>query len=142
MNTTPARSRLVYATLILVVIALGLASRAQSFQLYLPRFVGAYAGDTLWALTAFLGCGFLLPKLSTWRVAVLALSFAVLIECSQLYHAPWLDTLRHTRLGGLVLGFGFLWSDLVCYVAGVAVGVGFELLGGPPRKNRPCDPSG
>jgi Protein of unknown function (DUF2809) len=137
MNNKPARSRLVYAALILVVIALGLASRAQSVQQYLPRFVSEYAGDTLWALTAFLVCGFLLPKLSTWRVTVLALSFAVLIECSQLYHAPWLEALRHTRLGGLVLGFGFLWSDLLCYAAGVAGGVGLELISRRPGRQPP-----
>ncbi|MBL8206283.1 MAG: DUF2809 domain-containing protein [Blastocatellia bacterium] len=130
MIESQLRSRLVYAGFIAVVIALGLASRTQSTQSYLPQFISEYAGDTLWALTAFLGLGFLFPKFSTWRVAVLALGFAVLIECSQLYHAPWIESLRHTRLGGLVLGFGFLWSDLVCYGVGVACGVGLEWLCG------------
>jgi len=46
----------------------------------------------------------------------LALAFAV--EVSQLYHAPWIDSIRSTTLGGLVLGFGFLWTDLVCYLVG------------------------
>ncbi|MCY7330065.1 MAG: DUF2809 domain-containing protein [Saprospiraceae bacterium] len=36
----------------------------------------------------------------------------------QLYHAPWMDGLRVTRLGGLILGFGCLWSDLGCYTLG------------------------
>ncbi|HEX4945848.1 MAG TPA: DUF2809 domain-containing protein [Blastocatellia bacterium] len=128
MNVSAPRSRLVYALLIAVVIILGLASRAKSSQAYLPPFISEYAGDTLWALTAFLGFGFLLPRLSTWRVAALTFGFAVLIEVSQLYQAPWIDALRHTRLGALILGFGFLWSDLVCYAVGVACGVGLELL--------------
>lgn len=40
------------------------------------------------------------------------------IELSQLYHALWIDAIRNTTLGGLIIGFGFLWSDLVCYTIG------------------------
>lgn len=125
---TVSRSRLFYALLIVAVIALGLASRSGFAQGNLLPFISEYAGDTLWALMVFLGFGFLLPRLSTWQIASFAFGFAVLIEISQLYHAPWLDALRQTRLGGLILGFGFLWSDLVCYAVGVACGVGLELL--------------
>ena len=58
------------------------------------------------------------------RVAcVLALVFSYLIEISQLYHAPWIDAIRATALGGLVLGFGFLWSDILCYTVGVLLGI-------------------
>jgi hypothetical protein len=35
----------------------------------------------------------------------LAMAFSVLIEVGQLYHAPWIDTIRRTTWGGLVLGF-------------------------------------
>jgi hypothetical protein len=54
------------------------------------------------------------PTLRLAGRASIALAFAWAIELSQLYHAPGIEALRHTRLGGLVLGFGFLWSDLVC----------------------------
>jgi hypothetical protein len=109
------------------VIALGLTSRTKSLQPHLPHFISEYAGDTLWALVVFFGFGLLFPKLSTWRVAALASGFALIIELSQLYHAAWLDALRHTRLGGLALGYGFLWSDLVCYGVGVLLGIALEL---------------
>ena len=52
-----------------------------------------------------------------------ALAFSYAIEVSQLYHAPWLDRIRYTSLGGLVLGYGFLWSDIICYTVGLAIGV-------------------
>ena len=39
--------------------------------------MAAYAGDTLWALAAFLGIGLLLPRASTWAIALLAMSFSV-----------------------------------------------------------------
>lgn len=120
---TPSnRSRPVYAVLVLVIIALGLALRARFVQ----PVVGKGVGDALWALMVFLGIGWLWPKLPTGRVAVWALLFAWLVEFSQLYHAPWIDAVRHTRCGGLVLGYGFLWTDLVCYAVGVAAGVASE----------------
>jgi hypothetical protein len=62
-------------------------------------------------------------------IAVLALAFSAAIELSQLYHAPWIDSIRQTTLGGLVLGFGFVWSDLACYAAGVVLGILVERLG-------------
>ena len=49
-------------------------------------------------------------------------------ETSQLYHAPWIDRIRATTLGGLVLGFGFLWSDIACYTVGVACAMCVDLL--------------
>jgi hypothetical protein len=42
-----------------------------------------------------------------------------MIEVSQLYHAPWIDSVRHTTLGGLALGYDFDWRDLVCYAIGI-----------------------
>ena len=61
------------------------------------------------------------PRARTVHVAAIALGIAVAVEVSQLYHAPWIDAIRGTTAGALVLGFGFLWSDLVCYVVGVAL---------------------
>ena len=75
---------------------------------------------------AFLGVSALAPHARLSRRAATALAIAYLVEISQLYHAPWIDALRLTALGGLMLGFGFLWSDLACYTVGVAVGVLLE----------------
>lgn len=96
---------------------------------HLPGIVATYAGDTFWALVAFLGIGLLLPRASTWRVALLAMSFSATIEVSQLYHAPWIDSIRRTTVGGLVLSYGCLWSDLACYTVGVGTGMLAELTG-------------
>jgi hypothetical protein len=117
----PRRNPLIWTALIAVAVVLGLGSRR--FGHSLPGFVAAYAGDTPWALVAFLVVGLVVPRASIWAVAALSLSFSVLIEVSRLYHAPWIDSLRHTTLGGLVLGYGFLWSDLACYAVGVGIGV-------------------
>ena len=121
----PSRSRLGYFLGVVAAIGLGLASRR--FASALPEFVARYAGDTLWALMMFCIIGILAPKWSTLRVAVAALLVSYAVEVSQLSHAAWLDSLWHTRVGGLVLGYGFLWSDLVCYFVGVLLGATLEL---------------
>ena len=54
--------------------------------------------------------------------ACVAMLFSLDVEISQLYHAPWIDSIRRTTLSGLLLGFGFIWSDLACYAVGVAIG--------------------
>ncbi len=110
---------------LLLVIGLGLGSRSRLAH-SLPPWLAEYAGDTLWALMVFLGVGLVFPSWSTCRVAVVALAFAFAIEFSQLYQGQWLQSLRQNRIGALVLGRGFLWSDLLCYTVGVLMGVGAE----------------
>jgi len=127
MNTTQLpRNRLIYIFIIFIVIILGLSSRA--YPHLLPHFLATYAGDTLWALMAFLLIGLMFPLISTVKVVAIALLFSFFIELSQLYHAPWIDELRQYRVIALVIGRGFLWSDLVCYSIGVAIGAVGELL--------------
>ena len=122
----PPRSRLACIGLVLLTIALGLATRR--FPAALPRFVALYAGDALWAAMVFWLAATLRPRARTTRLALAALIFAFAIEVSQSYHGPWIDALRATRVGALVLGVGFLWSDLACYVAGVALAVSVDVL--------------
>jgi hypothetical protein len=122
----PVRRRCIYALLILALPALGIGTRAYADAL--PVFVALYAPDALWALLVFTLIAFVAARLPTARIALLALVTAFLIETSQLYHASWIDDIRATRIGGLVLGFGFLWSDLLCYAVGIALGVMLDRL--------------
>lgn len=118
------RSRFLYLFYALLTVFIGLASRR--FAVYLPSWVKLYAGDAIWALMVFFILGFIFKRKSTIWLAFAALLFSFGIEFSQLYHASWIDAVRATRIGGLILGFGFLWSDLVCYTAGVTLGSLFE----------------
>lgn len=103
------RYRLLYFFLVVVTIAMGLASRELSP--FLPDWISLYAGDVLWATMVFFLVAFLFAKMPTYAVGVLALTFSIGIEFSQLYHAPWIDGLRATALGHLVLGI-LLWSAI------------------------------
>src|SRR5262245_19178640 len=118
------RNRLRYLAGTGLVVALGLASRR--YPALLPDFISRYAGDTLLAVMVFGILGTLATRWSSLRVATVTLCVSYAVELSQLYHAPWIDGIRATRLGGLVLGIGFLWSDIVCYTVGVALCVAVE----------------
>ena len=113
------RNRLLYLILSIITIILGLLSRKVQG---LPQIISSYSGDALWALMVFFLFSFLFNKKSTIFILVISIIFSYGIEISQLYHAPWIDSIRATTLGGLILGFGFLWSDLICYTVGIVIG--------------------
>lgn len=113
------RNRILYLILTIITIILGLLSRKVQG---LPQIISSYSGDALWALMVFLLFSFLFNKKSTIFILVISIIFSYRIEISQLYHAPWIDSIRATTLGGLILGFGFLWSDLICYTVGIVIG--------------------
>jgi hypothetical protein len=117
------RSRWLYAAAVAATIAVGLASRAAA----LPWWLAKNTGDALYATMVFFGVGLIAPRIRIWTAAAIAFAFCVAIECSQLYHAPWLDAVRDTLPGHLVLGQGFRTFDLACYAIGVALGVTLEI---------------
>lgn len=60
-------------------------------------------------------------KIKLWKLALICYGMGVADELLQLYHAPWIESVRQTRIGGLALGFGFLWSDILCYAVGTLI---------------------
>jgi hypothetical protein len=120
------RNRIVWIALLVLVVILGLGSRRLAARL--PAELATYPGDTLWALAVFLGLGLFLRTLATWWVALLALGISFVVELSQLYHAPWIDSIRDCAIGHLALGSGFDPRDLACYTVGVGIGVVIETL--------------
>lgn len=92
-------------------------------------------GDVLWATLVFVLVGFVRPAWSTARVAAVALAVAFAVEASQAVHLPWLDAVRGTVLGRLVLGTSFYAPDLLAYAVGVMLGALVE-IGLMPRAQR------
>ncbi|MFI5160244.1 MAG: DUF2809 domain-containing protein [Sphingobacteriales bacterium] len=85
-----------------------------------------WIGDILWATMVFFIVRFLFITAPVKQVAVISLAFCYAIEFSQLYKAPWIDNLRHTLFGRLVLGDTFLWGDMLSYTVGIGIGILFE----------------
>jgi hypothetical protein len=120
------RNRMVYATAVVGVILLGLASR--KFPWVFPAFLDQYPGDALWALMILLILGFIWPKLPSGRLALSALLVSFAVEFGQLYQPVWLRAVRQTDIGHLVLGSTFNPMDLVAYAAGICIGFTFESI--------------
>ena len=108
--------RLLYAGVTCLIILLGLGSRQISW-------VPIWTGDLLWASMVYFMFRFIFPvgSGSQSRVLAGAFLFCFLIEFSQLYQADWINRLRQTLAGKLILGSTFLWGDLLAYTAGIAL---------------------
>lgn len=107
-----------YAGTILMTIIAGLCSRVFADQL--PYFVSLHFGDALWAAMVYFGFRTLFVKRKLAFASLAALLFSFVIEFSQLYQASWINEIRATLPGSLILGRGFLAVDLLRYSAGIA----------------------
>ena len=113
------KRRIVYLLLFTFFIWLALATRHDS-QWFHP-VVAKYGGDTIWAGDFLFFFRAIFPKTNLLKLTIFNYLFGVLDEISQLWHTPWLDAIRHTTFGKLMLGLGFMWSDLVCYFVGTVI---------------------
>ena len=127
-------ARRYYALAFIGVVSMGLASR--SHPGLFPAFLGKYPGDALWALMVFCGLGFLNPGLSTLRLALYALLISYVDEFSHLYQAPWINAVRGTYVGHLILGSTFSWYDMAAYTLGVAFGAACRTIAVYPYRLR------
>lgn len=129
--------RVRFAVAALVTIGVGLLVHLRG------EMLGAVArdvmGDALWAMMIYWWIGVVAPDVRRTMRAALAYALCIVVEVSQLYHAPWIDGVRATRLGHLVLGSGFDARDLLAYALGVAAAVLVEQLVAPRSRYRPRD---
>ncbi len=109
--------RLSYFLLFLVVIALGLLSRSN----WIPELIYPYLGDALYAVMIFFLIASILPSQTSVYYFSLGLLICFSIEFSQLYQADWIQAVRRHKLGALILGSGFLWTDLLAYFGGASI---------------------
>lgn len=114
------RNSLMCLAMVFVIILLGLFSRSSFFP---PGgLVKSYLGDSLWAMMVLFLIAAIFPGAESNKIMLGAISFAFLIEFSQLYQEPWLNQIRANRFAALILGRGFLVSDLFCYSVGIFLG--------------------
>jgi len=106
--------RLIYLSLIGLTITIGLFSRSS----YIPNFLYPYLGDVFYALMMYWIIAWVYNSKSHYFVLIMSIAICFLIELSQLLDYHWINAIRQTTLGSLVLGSGFLWSDLICYCIG------------------------
>lgn len=93
-------------------------------------------GDALWASMMVWWVSVVAPGAPLLMRGALALSISFAVEASQLYRAGWIDALRRTLAGHLVLGNGFDPRDLLAYTGGVLAAMCIAHLLIAPRSER------
>jgi hypothetical protein len=120
-----SRNRFWIITGLIIVIALGLASR--KYPLF-PLFLGKYPGDAFWAMMVYLVLTFIKPNARVKSVGIVSLIISCLDEFSQMYQVPWLNSIRGTTIGHLILGSMFSWNDIMAYLVGIAIAICIDLI--------------
>ena len=128
------RTRLPYLALALLTIVLGLAVHLRGG--WITPDARDVLGDGLWAAMIAWWVGAIVPGASLRTRLAVALGVCFAVETSQLYHAPWIDALRGTRVGHLVLGSDFDARDLLAYSLGVLTAAAIERLVWPGARTR------
>ena len=124
MHTEFKRNPRIYLLVMVLITAFGLPAR--TVQDRLPAWYVQYFGDYLWAMLLFFIFALILQNVNTTKVAFVTLLFTYGIEITQLFHPPWLEYLRSIKIFALILGFTFLWSDIIAYTLGIFTGAVIE----------------
>lgn len=106
--------RIGYLITLALIIVSGLLSRKVD---WLPE----ETGDALWAVMVYCLLRVIFPMTRLLYIALGSLAVSYCVEFSQLIRWPWLVEFRSTTIGHLMLGQGFLWSDIASYTIGIVL---------------------
>lgn len=121
-----ARRRPYLVAAVVATVAMGLVSR--KYLWLSPSVLGKYPGDVFWAQMMYWAVAFIYPSASIAKVATYALVVSYADELSQLYQGPWINQIRATPIGHLVLGSTFSWIDMFSYTVGVGLCAIIEVM--------------
>jgi len=119
---TPGRKFYLIAT----CLSIGMGLLARSALLGLPPIIAKYTGSIIWGGMVYFAWAVVRPEQRRSRRAIIAVIIAVTVEFSQLLHTGWLDAVRRTTIGVLLIGRFFSWWDIVSYLIGIAIAVMLE----------------
>lgn len=112
---------------LIALIPIGLASKFYKgpFDVWLNNSVGGVFYEMFWVLLVVL----INPILSPGWVAFWVFIVTSILEFAQLWKPPFLEVIRTTLLGRLLLGTTFSWWDFPYYIIGCGLaGLGLKHL--------------
>lgn len=75
--------------------------------------------DVFWCLVLY----FILPGVKSYKIAIWVFLITSMLEFLQLWHPPFLQSIRNTFLGAAFLGNSFNWLDFPYYLVGCSMGM-------------------
>ena len=123
VKSTIAKRRLVASGLVPLVIAFGLGCK--SYRGVGSEWINNWGPASVAYVLLFMLLIFILVPRADWirRIAIGVCIGTCIIEVLQLWNPHFLETLRATLLGRLVLGNTFSWWDFPAYIIGCLLGV-------------------
>lgn len=118
--TTRQTTRILCAAGLFLVIPLGLASKVYSG--WGQGWVEGYSGDILFEMAWIFFIAGLWPRVSARKLSLWVFGMTSVVEVLQLWQPPWLQAMRATLPGKLLLGSTFVWADFFYYGLGCLIG--------------------
>lgn len=106
--------------IVIALIPIGLASKFYQgpLQFWVNNSFSSIFYEMFWIFLAAL----IWPRLPPGWVAFWVFVVTSVLEFLQLWKPPFLQAIRSTLIGRLLLGNSFVWGDFLYYVLGCAVG--------------------
>jgi Protein of unknown function (DUF2809) len=114
------RHRLLFLINILAIVPLGYIIR---FGHIFPQFISDAGGSIAYELFWILLVLAISPRANIRTTVISVCLVSCAIEFLQLYQPPWLQAIRATLPGRLVLGTTFSWADFPPYFIGSSLGL-------------------
>ncbi len=108
--------RLKSLLVLILLIPLGLGTK--SYRGFLGHFIRASGGGFFYTVFLFFCLRLLFPRQSRRNAALSATLASIAVECLQLWQPPFLQAIRQTTGGALLLGSSFSWVDWPPYLLG------------------------
>jgi hypothetical protein len=104
---------------IIIIIPLGLVSKF--YKGPLDQWLNNYSGGVFYEIFWILLVIFINPKIPPRLAAILVFMITALLEFLQLWHPPFLEAIRATLIGRLLIGTTFDWWDFPHYMLGCTI---------------------
>jgi len=115
------KKRIATVISLLVIVPIGFYGKCGCFgpaTEWVNDSLGGVFYEIFWCLLLFLVFTNGSPKI----IATSVLTTTCLLECLQLWHPPFLETIRSHFIGRTILGTAFVWSDFPYYFLGSWIG--------------------
>lgn len=113
------RYRFILFLAIIIIIPLGLVCKFYKGPLdeWLNNYSGGIFYEIFWILLVIL----INPKIKPSIATIWVFMITVLLEFMQLWHPPFLEAIRATLIGRLLIGTTFDWWDFPHYMLGCTI---------------------
>ncbi|MEL7036923.1 MAG: DUF2809 domain-containing protein [Cyanobacteria bacterium J06592_8] len=112
--------RWIIFAIVITLVPIGLASKFYQgpLEFWINNSFSSIFYEMFWIFLVLL----IWPQLSPGWVSFWVFIVTSILEFMQLWKPPFLQAIRATLMGRLLLGVSFVWTDFIYYVIGCTVG--------------------